>query len=444
MATFIGQLIGFALIVLIIVKYVVPPLRTLMAERQETVRTQLEESAKAAQRLADADRYQAELLEKGRLEAEHIVGEASSDAVRIAEQLRQQGNVEFDRITLYGDQQVVLLRAQAVRELRARLGGEAVRRAAEIVRQRVADPAERSATVDRFLHELEAMAPVTAPPDAGTTDLRPASRDAQAAVVAHFDALSAPLGVEDLSRLAAELAAVDALLIREPMLARHLSEASGSPAAKRSLLESVLTGKVGDDTLGVLRTAVSARWSATRDLVACIGHVATLALLERAARERQSDEVAEQLFRFSRVLDTQPRLASLLGDFHEPAAGRVALLDAVIGGGSGVLPTVRALLDQTVALLHGERADHAVQDLARLAVARQGEIVAHVSAAADLSPDQRDRLTQVLTRIYRHPVSVQLTIEPEVLGGLSVAVGDEVIDGTLSSRLAAAATRLPD
>ena len=66
------------------------------------------------------------------------------------------------------------------------------------------------------------------------------------------------------------------------------------------------------------------------------------------------------------------------------------------------------------------------------------------SAAADLSDAQRTRLTELLTRIYHHPVSVQLNVDPAVLGGLSVAVGDEVIDGTLSSRLAAAATKLPD
>jgi F-type H+-transporting ATPase subunit delta len=77
-------------------------------------------------------------------------------------------------------------------------------------------------------------------------------------------------------------------------------------------------------------------------------------------------------------------------------------------------------------------------------VARRGEVVAHVSAAADLSDAQRARLTEVLTRIYGHPVSLQLHIIPELLGGLNIAVGDEVIDGTLSSKLAAAETKLPD
>jgi F-type H+-transporting ATPase subunit delta len=109
-----------------------------------------------------------------------------------------------------------------------------------------------------------------------------------------------------------------------------------------------------------------------------------------------------------------------------------------------VNPTTVQLVSQTIELLRGERADEAVLELAELAVARRGEVVAHVSAAADLGDAQRTRLTEVLTRIYGHPVSVQLHINPELLGGLNITVGDEVIDGTLSSKLAAAETKLPD
>ena len=85
-----------------------------------------------------------------------------------------------------------------------------------------------------------------------------------------------------------------------------------------------------------------------------------------------------------------------------------------------------------------------MRGLAEVAVARRGEIVAQVSAAAELSDAQHTRLTDVLTRIYGHPVTVQLQIDPELLGGLAISVGDEIIDGTLSSRLAAAQTQLPD
>jgi F-type H+-transporting ATPase subunit delta len=82
--------------------------------------------------------------------------------------------------------------------------------------------------------------------------------------------------------------------------------------------------------------------------------------------------------------------------------------------------------------------------LAEVAVARRGEVVAQVSAAAELSDAQATRLTEVLSRIYGHPVTVQLQIDAALLGGLLIAVGDEVIDGTLSSRLIAAEAQLPD
>ncbi len=95
-------------------------------------------------------------------------------------------------------------------------------------------------------------------------------------------------------------------------------------------------------------------------------------------------------------------------------------------------------------MLHGERADETVRELANLAVSRRGEVVAHVSAASELSDAQGDRLTQLLTRIYGHPVSLQLDIDPALLGGLTIAVGDEVIDGTLASKLASAETQLPE
>ena len=117
---------------------------------------------------------------------------------------------------------------------------------------------------------------------------------------------------------------------------------------------------------------------------------------------------------------------------------------AITGANGSVNSTVKALLTQTVSLLRGERADQAVLDLAELAVARRGEVVAHVEAAAALSDAQRTRLTSVLTRIYGHPVSVQLHVDPSLLGGLTITVGDEVIDGSISSRLAAASNRLPD
>lgn len=444
MSTFIGQLIGFALIIWIVTKYAVPPIRRLMGDQKEAVRTQLEESAKASRRLAEADKFHAARVAEGKVEAAAIVEEARTDSVRIAEQLRAQAETDAERIKLQGGEQVQLLRSQMIRQLRGELGGDSVSRAADLVRGYVSDPAALSGTVDRFLDELDAMAPAASAAEVSASSLRSASRDAQAAVVDRFDSTAGSLAVDQLEALSGDLSAVVKVLGAEPILARHLAEASGETDAKKQLLQRVFGGKVGGPTREVLDTAVGVRWSRTPDFVNTLDHVAKLALLVRADRENQADEVAEQLFRFGRLLDAQPQLNLLLGDTARPGGERVSLLRDVLGRAGGANATASALLALSIELLDGQRADEAVTQLAQLAIARRGEVVAEVVAAAEISDAQRSRLAQVLNRIYHHPVSVQLTVDPAVLGGLSVAVGDEVIDGTLSSRLAAAATKLPD
>jgi F-type H+-transporting ATPase subunit delta len=314
-----------------------------------------------------------------------------------------------------------------------------------LVREHVSDADSQSATVDRFLDELDAMAPSeTVIEDRATARLRSASRESLAALVKRFDELTADLGADQLSSVADDLTSVAKLFARESILTRHLADPADDPSPKTGLLETVLQDKIGDTALEILKAAVSGRWSSDENLVDATEHVARLALLVRAEREDEAADVEEQLFRFSRVLDAQPQLSTLLSDYSAPVEGRLKLLRDVLDSGSGVSTTTAQLLSQTVELLRGERADDAVRDLAELAVARRGEVVAHVSAAADLSDSQRTRLTEVLTRIYGHDVSVQLHVNPDLLGGLSIAVGDEVIDGTLASKLAAAEIKLPE
>lgn len=446
MSTFIGQLIGFALIVFLVVRYVVPPVRRLMAARQDAVRQQLNDSAAAADRLTESTSAHDRAVEEAKAEAERIVEEAQTDSGRIAEQLRAQSGVEAERIESQGTRQVDLLRTQLSRQLRFELGHEAVRRAGELVRDYVADPAQQSATVDRFLDDLEAMAP--APAEVAyplLTKMRSASRAALTDLMDRFRDIAKNLDNDALSNVSRELVAVGQMLDREIVVTRYLTVPAEDAAPRVTLIERLVSGKVGDATLDILRLAVSERWSANADLVAAIEHISRQALLEVAERENKVDEVEDQLFRFSRILDAQPRLAILLGDYAVPVEGRVGLLRKVLDGSSGsVNPIVRALLTQTIELLRGQNADEAVQFLAEVAVARRGEVVAQVNAAAELSDEQRGRVTEVLSRIYGHPVAVQLQVDAELLGGLLISVADEVIDGTLSSRLAAAEAQLPD
>jgi ATP synthase F0 subunit b/ATP synthase F1 delta subunit len=446
MSTFIGQLLGFAAIVFLVVRYVVPPVRGLMANRQKAVRQQLDDADAAADRLTESTTAHSKAVEAAKSEAEQVVEEARSDAERITEQLHAQAGVDAERVKVQGDRQAELLRAQLTRQLRLELGHESVRQARELVRNYVSDAAQQSATVDRFLDELDAMAPAAADVQYPLmAKMRSASRWSLRNLSDRFGVLAKDLDQKGLSTLSSELVAVAKMLDREIVVTRYLTLPAEDAAPRARLIERLVSDKVGEATLDVLRTAVSERWSANSDLVDAIEHVSRQALLEVAERDDQVDEVEDQLFRFSRILDAQPRLAILLGDYSVPVERRVGLLRNVLDAASGGVNSIAvALLSQTVELLRGQPAEEAVLFLAEVAVARRGEVVAQVSAAAELSDAQATRLTEVLSRIYGHPVTVQLQVDAALLGGLLIAVGDEVIDGTLSSRLIAAEAQLPD
>jgi F-type H+-transporting ATPase subunit delta len=315
-----------------------------------------------------------------------------------------------------------------------------------LVRGYVADPAQQSATVNRFLDEFDAMAPSEADVQYPlSAKMRSASRLSLDALMKRFSEIAKDLDDSGLSTLADELTSVAALFERETVVTRYLTMPAEDAAPRVRLLERLVSDKVGEPALDILKAAVSQRWSASNDLVDAVELVLRNALLTRAEHAGSLDEVEDQLFWFSRIVDAQPRLSILLGDYETPADSRVRLLRNVLeSANTTVNPIALELLSKTVELLRGQPTEEAVLTLAEVAVARRGEVVAHVSAATELSDAQQERLTQVLSRIYGHPVTVQMQIDPELLGGLAISVGDEVIDGTLSSRLAAAQTQLPD
>src|ERR1700739_2252438 len=207
--TFVGQLIGFGVIVWLVVRYVVPPVRRLMTARQETVRQQLKDSAAAADRLKEASRAHSKAVEDAKVEAQQVVEEAQEDAKRIAEQMQAQAGIDAERIKEQGARQVELMRAQLTRQLRLELGHESVRQAGELVRNYVADADQQSATVDRFLDELDDMAPAAADVEYPLmAKMRSSSRHALADLSDRFSTIAKSLDNQALSKASAELVSV--------------------------------------------------------------------------------------------------------------------------------------------------------------------------------------------------------------------------------------------
>jgi len=175
----------------------------------DAIRTALAESAEAAKKLADADAMHAKALEEAAAESTKITDEARQDSERIEAQLTEQAGLDAERIKAQGAQQVQFMRQQLIRQLRLGLGNESVQKADELVRAHVADPAAQAATVDRFLDELDQMAPSEAVVEtAASARLRAASREALGVLDNEFDSVAGNLRSPGLTTLADELASV--------------------------------------------------------------------------------------------------------------------------------------------------------------------------------------------------------------------------------------------
>jgi F-type H+-transporting ATPase subunit delta len=271
--------------------------------------------------------------------------------------------------------------------------------------------------------------------------LPPASRESLATALSELDAYVDSASAADLSRLGEELFAVTRLLTEQRGLRRLLSDPSSPESARGGLVQRLLGQQVAAPTLDVAVWLVRARWSRASDLVTAFETLARQSLLAVAEKDATLDDVEDQLFRFGRVLDREPELAKLLADTTAPAERRVALLDQLVAG--KVSPVAAVLLRETVRLPRDRHLDVVCEELAELAAARRDRSVAKVTAPVPLTPAQEQRLTDTLSRLYGRPISLQVELDPSVLGGLVVQVGGEVIDGSVASKLAAARRALP-
>lgn len=270
--------------------------------------------------------------------------------------------------------------------------------------------------------------------------MQAASREALTGARRRLDERISGTSVAGVRQLSGELFDVTGVLVRERALRRLLADPATAEADRGRLVDTVFGGKVSDVTMETLTGLVTVRWSHPGDLVDATETLARRAQLSVAEQDGSLEDVEDELFRFARVLDSETRLRELLADEATPAAGRIELLDGLVSG--KVKPVTYELLWQAVRMPRGRTLDLVVTELAELAADRRERSVARVSAAAPLTAAQEKRLADALARIYGRAVSVQVEVDPEQLGGLVIRVGDEVIDGSIATRLAQARQEL--
>lgn len=237
----------------------------------------------------------------------------------------------------------------------------------------------------------------------------------------------------DGSSLGEELFEIVHLLDANPPLRRALTDGSLPAEQKTGLVRSLLGSRVGDVALEVVSDLVSATWSRSNDLTDALEQLAVTAIVDHADHEGRLDDLEDELFRFSRILEGNPALRAAVTDRAAPAESKQNLLDRLLS--AKVTAGTLRLVEEVASHPRGRTIDHGLERYAELAADFRRRLIAVVRTARPLTDDQRERLARALTATYGRNVHLNIEIDPTVLGGLAVQIGDELIDGTVRRRL---------
>jgi len=261
-----------------------------------------------------------------------------------------------------------------------------------------------------------------------------ASRESYAAAAQRLAEYVQRADAPQLAQTADEILAVAGLLLGEPRLRRALSDPARSAEDRAALLRDLLGEQVGDETRELLATVVSGRWSSGSELLDAVERLGVDTLLAAADRAGDLADVEDELFRFGQIVDGSPELSVIVGDPTVAPKRRTELVRGLLDGKAK--PVSVRLAELAVRGFGGRGFAGSLHRLVELAADRQERQVAYVTTAGPLAEDEERRLGAKLSELYGRDVSMKLTVDPEILGGISVQVGSDLYDGTVARRLA--------
>jgi F-type H+-transporting ATPase subunit delta len=233
-------------------------------------------------------------------------------------------------------------------------------------------------------------------------------------------------------------AAADALR-GQPALRRAATDPSAPAEAKSALATGLFAERLDAKATEIIVEAVTLRWARSGDLALALEQLGVVALVRAADAAGEGDRLEAELFTFGRAVADNPTLRDALSDPARSVADKQQLVSSLLEG--KVTSSTLRLARRAVTTVHLTVA-RAIDDYTKLAAESRDRLVALVRTAHPLDASERDRLGKVLAGQYDRPVHLNVVVEPSLLGGVRVEIGDQVIDGTISTRLDDARRRL--
>jgi len=266
------------------------------------------------------------------------------------------------------------------------------------------------------------------------------SRQALAALRIALDEQLKGASSAECTALSTDLFKALAALSSSVSLRRAMTDPARDHASKSALIGDLFSSEIGTKALSLLVSAASYRWSSSGEIADALEQIAVEAEATAANQESSLDRVEEELFLFSRLLVTHNDLRLALNDRADSLERKRALIDNIFA--SKVSPSTVRLLEAIVSGTRGRSIEAALAAFTHAVSARRDRLVAIVRSVIALTPAQSEKLSSALTKQVGQPVHINTEIDPSVLGGIEVRFADEIIDGTISNRLAEASRAL--
>lgn len=207
-----------------------------------------------------------------------------------------------------------------------------------------------------------------------------------------------------------------------------LSDPSVSADVREQVATKLFSGRIPAAAVAIVASAAGAA-KGSKQLEASVERAAVRASLQASG---QIDEVQDEVFRFARTVQADSELQATLTDPLIETPARQQLVAKLLDGKANPA-TIK--LAQRAVQGRGRTLVKTLDGYVEIAAQINRHQVARVTVAQPLSPEQLSQLRENLIRIYGSGVDVQVDINPEVLGGVRIEIGDELIDGTIKNRL---------
>ncbi len=237
----------------------------------------------------------------------------------------------------------------------------------------------------------------------------------------------------DIRAVAGELFAVSELVAGEAKLRRALADPARDAWPKQDLARKVFSGKVSQEAMTLILSAVGGRWMVDHDLTDAFERIGMNLVFAAAEHDGRLNKLGDELFSIQELVLKNQTLNEALGRRDVPAEPKVALLHQLLEG--QVSGDALWLAERPARNPRGRRFASTIWRMLAIADLRRRNVTAVVTSPIELTSDQKHRIEEALSRIYGHAVNANLEVDEGLLGGVQVRVGDDFIDGSVLRRL---------